>query len=286
MNRVLIAGCGYVGTALGVELAARGDQVWGLRRDPSGLPPAIRPVRGDLLEQDNLVRVLPEAPDVVVYAASAGGFSDLAYRTAYVDGVRSFLRALVQAGAEPRRLLFTSSTGVYGRTDGEWVDEDTPPEPTAFNGSRVLEGEDLFLDGPFPSVVLRLGGIYGPGRTSLLQRVRQGGVTCPENPVWSNRIHRDDCAGALLHLIDLPEPDPVYIGVDREPADLCQIMTWLAGRVGAPEPVREVGGSLGRGSNKRCSSDRLVGSGYRFRFPDFRSGFEAILEGEESPSGS
>ena len=179
MNRVLIAGCGYVGTALGVELAARGDQVWGLRRDPSGLPPAIRPVRGDLLEQDNLVRVLPEAPDVVVYAASAGGFSDLAYRTAYVDGVRSFLRALVQAGAEPRRLLFTSSTGVYGRTDGEWVDEDTPPEPTAFNGSRVLEGEDLFLDGPFPSVVLRLGGIYGPGRTSLLQRVRQGGVTCP-----------------------------------------------------------------------------------------------------------
>lgn len=286
MNRVLIAGCGYVGTALGVELAARGDQVWGLRRDPSGLPPAIRPVRGDLLEQDNLVRVLPEAPDVVVYAASAGGFSDLAYRTAYVDGVRSFLRALVQAGAEPRRLLFTSSTGVYGRTDGEWVDEDSPPEPTAFNGSRVLEGEDLFLDGPFPSVVLRLGGIYGPGRTSLLQRVRQGGVTCPENPVWSNRIHRDDCAGALLHLIDLPEPDPVYIGVDREPADLCQIMTWLAGRVGAPEPVREVGGSLGRGSNKRCSSDRLVGSGYRFRFPDFRSGFEAILEGEESPSGS
>jgi nucleoside-diphosphate-sugar epimerase len=285
MSRVLIAGCGYVGTALGLELAARGDEVWGIRRDPSGLPPAIRPLRGDLLEPDTLVRVLPDAPDVVVYAASAGGFSDHAYRSAYVDGVRSFLRALVQSGAAPRRVLFTSSTGVYGRTDGEWVDEDTPPEPTAFNGSRVLEGEDLFLDGPFPAVVLRLGGIYGPGRTSLLERVRQGGVTCPENPVWSNRIHRDDCAGALLHLIDLPEPDPVYIGVDREPADLCQVMTWLAGRVGAPEPVREVGGSMGRGSNKRCSSDRLANSGYSFRFPDFRSGFEAILAGEGAPSG-
>ncbi len=285
MNRILIAGCGYVGTALGVELAARGDEVWGIRRDPSGLPPAIRPLRGDLLDPDTLARVLPDAPDVVVYAASAGGFSDHAYRSAYVDGVRSFLRALVQSGAEPRRVLFTSSTGVYGRTDGEWVDEDTPPEPTAFNGSRVLEGEDLFLDGPFPAVVLRLGGIYGPDRTSLLQRVRQGGVTCPENPVWSNRIHRDDCAGALLHLIDLPEPDPIYIGVDREPADLCEVMTWLAGRVGAPEPVREVGGSMGRGSNKRCSSDRLANSGYSFRFPDFRSGFEAILAGEDSASG-
>lgn len=281
MTRVLIAGCGYVGTALGLELAARGDEVWGIRRDPSPLPPAIRPLRGDLLDTDGLMRILPAAPDVVVYAASAGGFSDHEYRDAYVEGVRSLLRALVRSGAEPRRLLFTSSTGVYGQTDGGWVDEDAPPEPAAFNGSRVLEGEDVILDGPFPSVVLRLGGIYGPGRTSLLDRVRQGGVVCPENPVWSNRIHRDDCAGALLHLVDLPDPSPVYIGVDREPADLCEVMGWLARRLGAPEPVREIGGAAGRGSNKRCSSDRLVASGYRFRFPDYRSGFEEILKGRE-----
>lgn len=284
MSRVLIVGCGYVGTALALELAARGDEVWGLRRNASVLPPAIRPLQGDLLDTDALARILPRDPDVVVYAASAGGFSDHAYRTAYVDGVRSVLRALVQSGAQPRRLLFTSSTGVYGRTDGAWVDEDTPPEPTAFNGSRVLEGEDLVLDGPFPGVVLRLGGIYGPGRTSLLERVRQGNAVCAGIPVWSNRIHRDDCAGALLHLIDLPDPDPVYIGVDREPADLCEVMTWLAERVGAPAPSRDGGGGPGRGSNKRCSSHRLVASGYRFRYPDFRSGFEAILQDEGSPS--
>lgn len=285
MRRVLVAGCGYVGTALGLELAARGDVVWGLRRDPSRLPPAIRPVAADLLDSDALARVLPDAPDVVVYAASAGGFSDHAYRSAYVDGVRSLLRALVRSGAEPSRLLFTSSTGVYGRTDGAWVNEETPPEPAAFNGSRVLEGEDLILDGPFPSVVLRFGGIYGPGRTSLLDRVRQGGLTCPEDPVWSNRIHRDDCAGALLHLMDCPDPASLYIGVDREPAELCEVMRWLARSVGAPEPVREGGGGAGRGSNKRCSSDRLVESGYRFRFPDFRSGFQAILDGEGAASG-
>ena len=231
MTRVLIAGCGYVGTALGLELAARGDEVWGIRRNPSGLPPAIRPSGETCWTRTAWPGALPEAPDVVVYAASAGGFSDHAYRSAYVDGVRSFLRALVQSGAEPRRLLFTSSTGVYGRADGEWVDEDTPPEPTAFNGSRVLEGEDLFLDGPFPSVVLRLGGIYGPGRTSLLERVRQGGVTCPESPVWSNRIHRDDCAGALLHLIDLPDPDP---GLYRGGPGACGSLPGhdLAGRSG------------------------------------------------------
>lgn len=285
VTRVLIAGCGYVGTALGRELAARGDLVWGIRRDPSTLPSVLHPIAADLLDTDALSRALPRDPDVVVYAASAGGFSDHEYRRAYVDGVRSLLRALVRTGAEPSRLLFTSSTGVYGRTDGEWVDEETPPEPSAFNGSRVLEGEDLVLDGPFRSVVLRLGGIYGPGRTSLLDRVRQGGLVCPETPVWSNRIHRDDCAGALVHLMDLPDPAPVYIGVDREPAELCEVMRWLARRVGAPEPVRDAGSGAGRGSNKRCSSARLVSSGYRFRHPDFRSGFQAILDAEGVGSG-
>jgi len=281
MKRVLIVGCGYVGTALGEELATRGDLVWGVRRNPGPLPPSILPIRADVLHTDSLVGLLPEAPDVVVYAASAGGFSDHEYRSAYVEGVRSLLKALVRMGAQPERLLFTSSTGVYGRSDGARVDEDTPPEPAAFNGSRVLEGEHLVLDGPFPGVVLRLGGIYGPGRASLVERVRSGQAVCPPTPVWSNRIHRDDCAGALRHLLDLPDPRSIYIGVDREPADLCTVMTWLADRLGVPRPPTAVGvRAAARGSNKLCSSDRLVESGYSFRYPGYRQGFTALL-GEE-----
>jgi nucleoside-diphosphate-sugar epimerase len=281
VKRVLIVGCGYVGTALGQELAARGDLVWGIRRNPELLPPSIQPIQADILQTDALPGLLPDAPDVVVYAASAGGFSDHEYRAAYVDGVRSLLRALVRMGAQPERLLFTSSTGVYGRSDGAWVDEDTPPEPAAFNGSRVLEGEHLVLDGPFRGVVLRIGGIYGPGRTALLDRIRSGQAVCPPEPVWSNRIHRDDCAGALLHLLDHPDPASIYIGVDREPADICTVMTWLADRLGVPRPGRVEGaGGTSRGSNKQCSSDRLVESGYQFRYPGYREGFEAVLAEE------
>lgn len=275
MARILIAGCGYVGCALGEELAGRGDEVFGLRRDPSGLPASIRPVAANLLDGETLAERIPPDLDAVVYAASAAGFSDVEYRAAYVDAPRSLLGALVRVGARPSRVLFTSSTGVYGENEGRWVDEETPPEPTAFNGSRVLEGEEVFRSGPFPSVSLRLGGIYGPGRASLLDRVRAG-APCPDEPTWSNRIHRDDCAGALAHLLDLADPAPVYVGVDREPADLCEIMGWLAARMGVnPPPVG--GNGARRGRNRRCSSDRLVASGYTFRVPTYREGFAPLL---------
>lgn len=277
MSRTLIVGCGYVGTALGEELAARGHQVFGLRRDPSGLPASIHPVAANLLDGEELVARLPPDVDAVVYAASASGFSDAEYRAAYVDGPRNLIEALVRVGSRPSRVLFTSSTGVYGENEGRWVDEETPPEPTAFNGSRVLEGEELFRSGPFPAVSLRLGGIYGPGRASLVDRVRAG-VPCPEAPTWSNRIHRDDCAGALAHLLDLPDPAPVYLGVDREPADLCEVMGWLASRMGI-DPPRPGGNGARRGRNRRCSSDRLVASGYTFRVPTYREGFAPLLAG-------
>lgn len=277
MARILIAGCGYVGTALGLELAARGDEVFGLRRDPSSLPPALRPLAGELTDPDSLTGRLPPALDAVVYAASAGEFSDEAYRRAYVEGPAALLEALERVGASPSRILFTSSIGVYGRDDGGRVDEETPPDASRFSGRRVLEGEECFRAGPWPSVSLRLGGIYGPGRSSLVDRVRSG-EPCPGGTVWSNRIHRDDCAGALVHLLDLPDPLPVYVGVDREPAPLCDVMRWIAERIGVPAPEPAADGSGGgRGRNRRCSSDRLVESGYRFRFPTWREGFGLLL---------
>jgi nucleoside-diphosphate-sugar epimerase len=282
--RVLIAGCGYVGTALGLRLAASGATVWGVRRDPSALPAPLIPVAADLSDERALTPLLPPALDAVVYTAAAGGFTDEAYRRAYVDGIRSLLGALVKGGHRPERILFTSSTGVYGQTDGRWVDEETPPDPVAFNGTRVLEGEELLRASPFRTVSLRLGGIYGPGRDSLMQRLRAGGVRCPAPPMWSNRIHRDDCAGALAHLLTLPDPAPVYVGVDREPADLCEIMTWLARRMGVepPEPAEEGEEPGARGSGKRCSSARLVASGYPFAHPTYREGFAALLAADRS----
>jgi nucleoside-diphosphate-sugar epimerase len=277
---MLIAGCGYVGTALGAQLAAAGHEVWGLRRSAAGLPPGVHCVTADLTNPQTLDR-LPADLDVIFYTAAAEGSDDAAYRAIYVDGLRYLLAALVTQRQAPRRVLFTSSTAVYAQSQGEWVDETSPTDPRHFTGSRILEGERLLLAGPFPATILRLGGIYGPGRVGLVERVRQGLAVCREGPpVYTNRLHRDDCAGALHHLMTLPQPEALYIGVDDEPADQCEVLRWLAGQLGAPPPRSEVlaaSETRRQRTNKRCRNAKLVASGYTLRYPTFRHGYTALL---------
>jgi nucleoside-diphosphate-sugar epimerase len=280
MANILIAGCGYVGTALGLRLAAAGHVVWGIRRSAEGLPSGIRHVAADLTIPETL-RELPPALDVVFYTAAPNGPDEATYRAIYVDGLRYVLEALACQHQSPQRVLLTSSTAVYAQLGGEWVDETSPTEPQHFTGRRVLEGERVLLDGPFPATVLRLGGIYGPGRTSLIERVRQGFATCRDGPpLYTNRIHRDDCAGALHHLMTLPQPDSRYIGVDHEPADYCDVLCWLAAQLGAPPPRVEASSGTDtrrHRTNKRCRHDKLITSGYVFRYPTFREGYAALL---------
>lgn len=285
--RVLIAGCGYVGSALAASLVAEGHEVWGMRRSVARLPPGVRPFPADLRDPATLAN-LPPALDAVAYTATADASTDEAYRAAYVDGPRNLLSALSLQAQRPRRVLFTSSTSVYGQREGEWVDEDSRTEPAGFSGARMLEGERVFLDGPVPATVLRLGGIYGPGRTSLVEKVRAGDAECTPEPSWTNRIHRDDAAGALRHLVMLDAPAALYLGVDREPAALCDVYRWIAARLDLPVPPVRAGAADGRRrgpANKRCRSDRLAGSGYAFRYPTFREGFGALLEGVGPQTG-
>jgi len=275
--RCLIAGCGYVGSALAARLAAQGHEAFGLRRRPEGLPPGVTPVAADLTERSGLAARLPDALDAVVYAAAADGRDEAAYRRAYVEGLANLLAALPGDGAA--RVLFTSSTAVYGQDDGSAVDESSPTEPTRWNGRILLEAESLLPGSGHPFSILRLGGIYGPGRTHLVERVRAGEARLPAAPAYTNRIHRDDAAGALDHLLKLPAVDPVYVGVDDDPADLGTVLRWLAGRLGVAAPPAGSGEGRGqdRPTGKRCRNRRLRGSGYAFRHPTFREGYAALL---------
>lgn len=280
MANVLIAGCGYVGTALGNQLVAHGHTVWGLRRRPVTLPPSIRPFAADLTSPKTL-QTLPPALDVVFYTAAADTQDDAAYRAVYVEGLRNLLDALLFQRQHPRRVLFTSSTGVHAQSCGEWVDETSPAEPADCAGIRLLEGERLLLEGPFPATVLRLGGIYGPGRAGPIDRVRLGDVVGDDgSPVYFNRIHRDDCAGALHHLMTLSQPDHLYLGVDHEPAEQGTVVGWLAEQLDVLLPRQGESSGLRtprHNTNKRCRNARLVASGYVFRYPTFREGYAALL---------
>lgn len=282
MRRVLIAGCGYVGSALAPRLADAGYEVLALRRSDAETPGA-RSIRADLLDIDSL-RGLPGGIEAVVYTAAADATDDRSYRSAYVDGLRYLLAAL--DGQPLRRLLYASSTGVYGQEDGSWVDEASPAEPTHFSGRRLLEGEQLVRRARVSATAVRFAGIYGPGRTRMIESVRSGSATISAGPPsWSNRIHRDDCAGVLQHLLELPEVEPLYCAVDHEPTETAAVLRWIAGRLGVkpPRTADAPAGRYGRSSNKRIRNARLLASGYRFRYPTFREGYGELIAAR-SPS--
>ncbi len=259
MSRILIAGAGYVGSKLAVELQASGHEVFALKRDPSTLV-GVETLAADLTEPSTLT--LP-AVDVAFFTAAPDAGDEEAYRALYVDGARNLARALHPG----TRLIFASSTAVYGQDDGSEVDESSPTAPPSFRGRVLLEAEAVC------DVALRLGGLYGPGRARALEQLRRGEARY--NPGrYLNLVHRDDAAGALEHLMALEQPERVYIGVDEEPVDSEIFYRWLASHSGSSVPLAD---TTRAGGNKRCSSNRLRASGYTFRYPTFRDGYGALM---------
>src|SRR5690606_34930417 len=125
-------------------------------------------------------------------------------------------------------------------------------------------------------------GIYGPGRTRLIDSVRGG--TARASSRFTNRIHRDDIAGAVAHLTSLPAPPPRLVLSDDEPATQADVVRFLAERLGVPPPPRadgDVDGQLRRGGDKRCRNARLKATGYQLLYPTYREGYAAML-GEAS----
>ncbi|MEN9581938.1 MAG: hypothetical protein RJA70_4947, partial [Pseudomonadota bacterium] len=154
MRHVLIAGCGYVGTALGLRLVEAGDRVYGLRRVVTALPSALLPIRADLAVPADLIG-LPARLTHIIYAASAGGATDENYRRAYVDGLRNLLALPQVRSSMFRQLQLISSTAVYPQTAGEWVDEHSKTGSSGFSSARLLEGEQLLRASGVPHTILR-----------------------------------------------------------------------------------------------------------------------------------
>ncbi|MGZ0748018.1 SDR family oxidoreductase [Haloparvum sp. AD34] len=289
---VVIVGCGYVGLELGHQLRDRGHEVTGVRRSADGLDAVteagLDPVQADATEPASLAS-LPDA-DAVVFAASSGGRGADAARQVYVDGLRNVVDEYAGRSTGVDRLIYTSSTGVYGDHDGGWVDESTPLNPTTEKTEVLVEAEriaveataDVGIDG----TVARFAGLYGPGRYRL-ERYLDGPVTAG----YLNMVHRDDAAGAVRFLLesDQARGEPVLV-VDDEPADKHAFADWLADACGVEPPAKQSKAKrlAAEGlteptkrrirTSKRCSNDYLRSLGYELEHPTFRSGYQAAVE--------
>ncbi|MCW2830406.1 MAG: NAD(P)-dependent oxidoreductase [Aeromicrobium sp.] len=265
---VLLVGCGDLGADVGLRLAARGHDVLAIRRRADLVPPPLRGLSADLtLEQPALP---PLDLSLLVIALTARPRTEDAYRRTYVDGMGRALDALEAAGQAPDRAVLVSSTGVYGDvTPDEIVDESTPPLPSDAPARMLLEAEHVFAERVPGGTVLRLSGLYGRRAPRLMTQVREGRVDDPHR--WTNRIHRDDAAAAVVHLLTCPQaPGRLYVGTDDEPALLGDVAAFLAERSGAASPPP---GDVLLGHGKRLSNARLRSSGWAPEFPTYREGY-------------
>ena len=277
MAKVLIAGCGDIGCRLGKALVKQGHIITALRRNAQAIPPAFTALAHDLTQP----LMLSEHYDYIFYTASAGKYQDASYYHAYVLGLKNLLQTL--AHQPPKHLFFTSSTSVFGQSEGEWVTEDSPTSDSNFSARRLLQGEALLNESKLPTTIVRFGGLYGPGRTHLIDLVKSGKAHCMEG-IYSNRIHTEDAVNALIHLLQLIEQgksiDSLYIAVDDQPSPTCEIIDWLAEQLSVRELEHQEPTENTRQlrSNKRLSNQKLKSTGFTFKYPDYQSGYKAILE--------
>ena len=269
-HSVLLAGCGDVGTALGLHLMARGWEATGVRRHADRLPAPLTGVSLDLTGPGEAR--LPDV-DAVVVTLTADGHDVEAYERTYLGGLRGLRRAL---GEQNPRVVLVSSTGVLGGGDGERVTESTPPDPQRPTGHVLLAAEELAAE-LFPDlVIVRPAGIYGPGRTSLVQRVRSGKPL--NHRRVTNRIHRDDLVTVLTAVLSSPEPPRLLHAVDHDAARLGEVAAHLAHRLGVPVPPDDSApgeGPLGKTVDGALVHAFVPDAGWRY--PTFREGYDAVL---------
>lgn len=277
-SQLLIAGAGYLGQALAERVLAEGQQSVSILRR------SAVPVHGASLIQADLQNPgsLNHLPDVenVVYCASADASDDESYRKIYHEGLLNLVNALRARGGF-RRLVYISSTSVYTEQNGAWIDESDTRLANSGPSRFMVSGEKVLLDGADDFSILRLGGIYGPGRTWFLRRVKEGAERIyAKGGLYSNRIHKEDCVGMILHVLKGTAARQIYNGVDSEAADRNEVIRWMAGQLGQdPQmvPTTEDISEIPARGNKRISNKKIRDAGYEFIYPSYREGYQPLL---------
>jgi nucleoside-diphosphate-sugar epimerase len=287
--RVLIIGCGYVGMPLGAELVRLGHEVFGVTRSDHShavlKSHSIQPLIADISQKPDLDK-LPLPFDWVVNTVSSnrGGIEE--YMQVYFEGTRNLIGWL--AATPPKKFVYTSSTSVYGQTDGSQVKESSPAEPASETGQVLAATEKLLLDAfrekKFPAVILRVAGIYGPERGHLfLQYLKDEARMAGKGERLLNMIHRADLVNCIIAALKNGHAGEVYNASDDEPVPQIHFFRWLSETLGKNmPPFGDERASTGRKravTHKKVLNRKLKAElGYQFKYPTFRQGYTAEIQ--------
>ncbi len=254
--------------------AGRWREITAARRNVTKLSHRFTPLAVDFSNLQSTQQLVVWPAEAVVVSLTPPARSDEGYYRGYVLVSQHIIAALRRWPQPPKRVIWVSSTSVYGQNQGQQVDENSPTEPVGFSGQRLLEAEHLWRSSGLPVTVVRFSGIYGPGRNRLLQQVLAGKLGA-EVPAYTNRIHQQDCCRVIAHLLCDAVTPGVYIGTDDCSVVDREVRTWLAERMGVaaaacaePEPQY---------TGKQLSNTKLKATGFEFTYPSFRQGYPAII---------
>ena len=243
----------------------------------------LEPILADVTQPETLAR-LPEA-DTLLFAVGYDRKAGPSIQQVYAEG---FARVLNSLHAGARRVIYISTTGVYGPAHGEWVDEATEPNPQRDGGRASLAAERALLEGPWADrgTALRLAGIYGPGRVPYLAKLKAGEPIEAVRTGWLNLIHVDDAASVAIAAADAPSVPPVLCVSDGHPPVREDYYQEAARQIGAPRPTF-VSPEEGSPKAARAAADKRVSNRLmlerlpvKLAYPTYREGLASIVAAE------
>lgn len=276
MAKILIVGCGDLGTAIAVRLQQT-HEVIGLRQSDKQLPFGMQTIQADVTLPNTLSALKKLNPNIIIYCVAASVQTDENYRAIYVDGLKNILATQNQNNVL-QHVFFVSSTRVYGQSSQNLLDENTPAIPADFGGERLLEAENQLKELPCKATSMRLSGIYGEGRLYLLNLAKDL-ARWPKENNWSNRIHRDDAAGFIAFLVEQASKNhqisDCYIVTDDMPTQQYEVLAWLAKQQKIDTSNIKVPAAQG---GKRLSNQRLHATGFQLQYPNYQAGYSSVLQ--------
>lgn len=275
MAKILIIGCGVIGTALARLLISQGHSVTGLRRNPPANHTDIHTVSANINSAADLEKLATDF-DYLFFIVSADGRTEASYREVYDIGLNNVLRKFSHLP-----WIFVSSTSVYGQSHGEWVNEASIAQPDNFNSQLIRQAEQRVTALNPNNTVVRFSGIYGAGREYLLNKAKQNPVIQHTPPYFTNRIHQDDCVQVLAFLLEKKLAglalEQYIIASDDDPAPLYEVMSWMTQQLNCPAPTIKTPTSDDT-LNKRCDNQRLKALGYHFVYPSYKDGYSQLIQ--------
>lgn len=277
---LLVIGCGYLGKEIARAWQHEGGVVYGTTRTPEELKDlekrGIHPI---VFNTELSNQTFPWPPvDYVVISVAADGSDPKSYETTYGSAVQKIVNSLLSRRSI-KRVIYTSSVGIYSQENGDWVNEQSPLMLVSHREKALYQAEQSVLNAPFPSMILRLGGIYGPNRNRISAVQQKSALENPDHYV--NLIHVVDAAHSCLFLLNLPVNKEIVIGVDSCPVRRGELVAHIAKRLHIDIPPTKGNSPFSAGvRNKRCSNKKLKKLGYKFIFPTYRAGYNNLIAAE------